>query len=122
MVVVVVYTEFILYYITFRSILIALYYILLYISHYVRKNCSYAYGYLVIICVYLHLALAPIDVILRIQYEEEWYRVQEEAGYVTLALVLEGNTSVPVTVTVKTLDLQDGSFGATGELLELFCF
>ena len=74
-------------------------------------------------CAYLHLALAPIDVIPHIQYEEEWYRVQEEAGYVTLALVLEGNTSVPVTVTVRTLDLQDSSAGAaaTGELLELFC-
>ena len=73
-------------------------------------------------CVYLHLALAPIDVIPRIQYEEEWYRVQEEAGYVTLALVLEGNTSVPVTVTVRTLGLQDSSAGATstGELLALF--
>ena len=64
----------------------------------------------------------PIDVIPRIQYEEEWYRVQEDAGYVTLALVLEGNTSVPVTVTVRTLGLQDSSAGATptGELLALF--
>ena len=74
--------------------------------------------------VYPHLALSPIDVILRIQYEEEGYRVQEEAGYVTLALVLEGNTSFPVTVTVRTLGLQDSSIGATAtsELLELFCF
>ena len=80
------------------------------------------YGYLLYVCVYLHLALAPIDVIPRIQYEEEWYRVQEEAGYVTLALVLEGTTSVTVTVTVRTLDLQDSSYGATGELFELFCF
>ena len=77
---------------------------------------------IVFICVYLHLALAPIDVIPRIQYEEEWYRVQEEARYVTLALVLEGNTSVPVTVTVRTLDLLYSSAGATptGELLKLF--
>ena len=73
-------------------------------------------------CVYLHLALASIDVIPHIQYEEEWYRVQEEAGYVTLALVLEGSTSIPVTVTVRTLDLQDSSAAATptGELLKLF--
>ena len=72
-------------------------------------------------CVYPYLALAPIDVIPYIQYEEEWYRVQEEAGYVTLALVLEGYTSVPVTVTVRTLDLHDSSAAATptGELLEL---
>ena len=72
----------------------------------------------------MSLALAPIDVIPHIQYEEEWYRVQEEAGYVTLALVLKGNTSVPVTVTVRTLDLLDSSVGATptGELLELFRF
>ena len=75
-------------------------------------------------CVYPYLALAPIDVIPQIQYEEEWYRVQEEAGYVTLALVLEGNTSVPVTVTVRTLGLLDSSAGATptGEVLELFWF
>ena len=65
-----------------------------------------------------------IDVIPQIQYEEEWYRVQEETGYVTLALVLKGNTSVPVTVTVRTLGLQDSSAGATptSELLKIFCF
>ena len=53
-------------------------------------------------------------------FEEEYYRVDEEAGYVTMALVLEGNTSVPVTVTVRTLDLLDSSIGnaATGELMQ----
>ena len=54
------------------------------------------------------------------RYEEEMYRVDEEAGYVTLALVLDGNASVPVTVTVRTLDLLDSSIGdaATGELMQ----
>ncbi len=63
-------------------------------------------------------ALIPLDVTVR--YEEKMYSVDEEAGYVTLALVLEGNVSVPVTVTVRTLDLQDSSVGdaATGEVLE----
>jgi len=63
-------------------------------------------------------ALVPLDVTVR--YEEKMYSVDEEAGYVTLALVLERNASVPVTVTVRTLDLQDSSVGdaATGEVLE----
>ena len=54
-----------------------------------------------------------------VQYEEELYRVEEEAAYVTLALVLDGETSVPVTVTVRTLDLVNSSVGdtATGELM-----
>ena len=53
-----------------------------------------------------------------VQYEEELYSVEEEAGYVTLALVLDGEASVPVTVTVRTLNLLDSSVGdnATGEL------
>ena len=57
-----------------------------------------------------------------VRYEEELYSVEEEAGYVTLALVLEGNASVPVTVSVNTLDLQNISAGdaATGELFK-FC-
>ena len=40
--------------------------------------------------------------------------------YVTLALVLDGEASVPVTVIVRTLDLQDSSIGdaATGELMQ----
>ena len=54
-----------------------------------------------------------------VQYEEELYSVEEEAGYVTLALVLDGDASVPVTVTVRTLDLLNSSVGgaATGELM-----
>ena len=74
-------------------------------------------------CVHL-LASVPLGVAVR--YEQQNYTVQEEDGAVTLALVLEGeasiNTSVPVTVTVRILDLQDSSVGgaATGELLE-FC-
>ena len=56
------------------------------------------------------------------RYEQERYRVEEEAGYVTLALVLEGDTAIPVTVSVSTLDLLDSSVGeaATSELLK-FC-
>ena len=57
-----------------------------------------------------------------VQYEEELYRVQEEDGSVTLALVLNRDTAVNVTVSVNTLDLLNSSIGdaATGELLE-FC-
>ena len=60
-------------------------------------------------------ALVPLGVTVR--YEEEIYSVDEEAGYVTLALVLEGNASAPVTVTVRTLDLLDSSYedAAIGE-------
>ena len=55
-----------------------------------------------------------------VKYEEEMYRVDEEAGYVTLALVLDGNASVPVTVTVRTLDLLDSNIrdAATSELMQ----
>jgi len=62
------------------------------------------------------LALLAVTV----QYEEVQYCVDEEIGYVTPALVLDGEASVPVTVTVRTLDLQDSSVGdaATGEVLE----
>ena len=62
-----------------------------------------------------------------VRYEQQNYTVHEEDGSVTLALVLGGeasnNTSVPVTVTVRTLDLLNSSYGdaANGELLE-FCF
>ena len=54
-----------------------------------------------------------------VQYEEEVYRVDEEAGYVTLALVVGGDASVPLTVSVRTLDLLDSNAGdaATGELM-----
>ena len=62
-------------------------------------------------------ALVPLGVTVR--YEEEIYSVDEEAGYVTLALLVEGNASAPVTVTVRTLDLLDSSYGdaAIGELM-----
>ena len=66
-----------------------------------------------------HPALSHSPLGVTVRYEEEWYSVEEEAGYVTLALVLEGDTAIPVTVSVYTLDLQDNSVGdaATGELL-----
>jgi len=74
------------------------------------------------------LLLVPVPLGVTVKYDQENYTVHEEAGSVTLALVLEGdgeainNTSVPVTVTVRTLDLLNSSYGdaATGELLE-FC-
>ena len=69
---------------------------------------------------------APVPLGVTVRYEQQNYTAQEEDGSVTLALVLDGeasiNTSVPVTVTVRTLDLQNSNVGdaATGELLE-FC-
>ena len=53
-----------------------------------------------------------------VQYDRELYSVEEEAGPVTLALVLDRAVPFPVTVIVNTLDLQDSSVGdaATGEL------
>ena len=66
------------------------------------------------------LVLAHVLLGVTVQYEEDQYSVDEEAGYVTLALVLDGEASVPVTVIVNTLDLLNSSIGnaATGELLE----
>ena len=66
--------------------------------------------------------LAPVPSGVTVRYEQQNYTAQEEDGSVTLALVLDGEASVNVTVTVNTLDLQDSSVGdaATGELLE-FC-
>ena len=66
--------------------------------------------------------LAPVPLGVTVRYEQQNYTVQEEDGSVTLALVLDGKASVNVTVTVRTLVLQDSSVGdaATGELLE-FC-
>ena len=54
------------------------------------------------------------------RYKEKQYNVEEETGYVTLALVLNGVTSVPVTVIVNTLDLLNSSIGdaATGEFMQ----
>ena len=73
------------------------------------------------ICVYLSRLVCALDLLgVAVKYEKEMYRVDEEAGYVTLALVLDGNASVPVTVTVRTLDLLDSNIGdaATGELMQ----
>ena len=59
-----------------------------------------------------------------VRFEEEQYCVVEKTGYVTLALVLDQEASVPVTVSVRTLDLLNSSFGdaATGELMQFaFC-
>ena len=69
----------------------------------------------------MHL-LVPVPLGLTVNYEDELYSVDEEAGYVTLALVLDGVASVPVTVTVRTQDLLNSNVGdaATGELLEFF--
>ena len=62
------------------------------------------------------ILLLPLGITVR--YEEEQYSVEEGTGYVTLALVLDGEASVPVTVIVKTLDLLNSNVGdaATGEL------
>ena len=53
-----------------------------------------------------------------VRYEEERYSVEEEAGYITLALVLDRDTAVDVIVSVNTLDLLNSSVGdaATGKL------
>ena len=66
---------------------------------------------------YLALSCSPLGVTVR--YEEERYSVEEEAGYITLALVLEGDTAIPVTVSVNTLGLLNSSVGdaGTGKLL-----
>ena len=72
-------------------------------------------------CMYMStLVLAHVLLGVTVRYEEDQYSVDEEAGYVTLALVLDGEASVPVTVIVNTLDLLNSSIGnaATGELLE----
>ena len=66
--------------------------------------------------------LLIFPLVVTVRYEQEWYRVEEEDGPVTLALVLDTAVPFPVAVTVRTLDLQDSSVGdaATGELLEVF--
>ena len=55
-----------------------------------------------------------------VRYDQDRYTVSEETGYVTLALVLEGDAPIPVTVSVNTLNLLDSNVGdaATGELLK----
>lgn len=82
----------------------------------VHFHCSCACAYCACTCLSSPLSLLPS--VVTVQYEEERYIVEEEAGYVTLALVLDRDVAVPVTVSVNLLDLQDGSVGdpATGEL------
>ena len=67
------------------------------------------------------LVFVLVPLVVTVQFEEEQYRVEEEGGPVTLALVLNKAVPFPVTVIVYTLDLQDSSVGeaATGELLEV---
>ena len=67
--------------------------------------------------------LLIFPLVVTVQYEQEWYSVEEEAGPVTLALVLDRAVPFPVTVTVNTLDLVNSTVGdaATGELLEFAC-
>ena len=57
-----------------------------------------------------------------VHYEDDLCRVQEEAEFVTLALVLEGEAAIPVTVSVNTLSLTNSSAGdaATGELEKFY--
>ena len=66
------------------------------------------------------LVFVLVPLVVTVQFEEEQYRVEEEDGPVTLALVLNRAVPFPVTVIVYTLDLLDSSIGdaATGELLE----
>ena len=68
------------------------------------------------------LVLVIVPLVVTVRYGEEKYRVEEEAGRVTLALVLDKAVPFNVTVIVNTLDLQESSVGhaATGKLLE-FC-
>ena len=67
-------------------------------------------------CMCMHL-LAPVPLGVTVRYEQQKYTFQEEDGSATLALVLGGEASIPVTVTVRTLDLLNSSYGdaATGE-------
>ena len=69
------------------------------------------------------LLLASVPLGVTVNYEEEMYRVDEKAVSVTLALVLDGEASVNVTVTVRTQDLLNSSYGdaATGELWSFPC-
>ena len=65
----------------------------------------FAYFYLPLIL----LLLFPL--VVTVQYEQERYSVEEEAGRVTLALVLDKAVPFPVTVIVNTLDLLNSSVG-----------
>ena len=68
----------------------------------------------------IHSALSHSPLVVTVKYEEEQYSVEEEAGYVTLGLVLKGDAPFPVTVSVNTLYLQNSSVGnaATGKVLK----
>ena len=69
------------------------------------------------ICIYSIRVLAIVLLGVTVLFEDEHYRVEENTRFVTLALVLDGDASVPVTVTVRTLDLLNSSVGdaATGK-------
>ena len=74
-------------------------------------------------CLFLlasHLVFSFFPLVVTVRYEQERYSVEEEAGPVTLALVLDRAVPFPVTVSVRTVDLLNSSVGdaATGELLE----
>ena len=78
-----------------------------------------------VVYVYVHACAAPVHVLVflfqiavTVHYEDDLYSVEEEAGFVTLVLVLEGDAAIPVTVSASTLDLLNSSVGdaATGEL------
>ena len=57
--------------------------------------------------------LFPLGVI--VHYEQKMYQVRENAGNVTLALELERDAAIPVTVSVNTLN-RCGGDAATGQL------
>ena len=79
----------------------------------------------VVVYLYVHAVLSLshflvflFQIAATVHCEDDLYSVEEEVGFVTLALVLKGNAAIPVTVSVNTLDLLDSSVGdaATGEL------
>ena len=65
-----------------------------------------------------HILVFLFQLAVTVHYEDDLYSVEEEAGVVTLALVLEGEAVCPVTVSANTLNLTNSSVGdaATGEL------
>ena len=89
---------------------------------YVNVCCS------ICICSYItelhlsHIMLFLFQLAVTVRYENETYSVEEEAGFVTLAFVLEGDAAIPVTVSVNTLNLTNSSVGdaATGELWKFY--
>jgi len=72
---------------------------------------------------YVYMSIRVLAIVLlgvTVLFEVKQYSVDEEPGYVTLALVLDGDASVPVAVSVRTLNLLNSSIGdaATGELMQ----